>query len=339
MGVSEALTRGANPQGAADGFLRTGSRTQRCAREHSGHSADMREEPLRLYRAAENDSDDLRRLVRAGDLERVRSGTYAVPIAGNSFEAQRVRAIRRMHAVVQQFTTDMCLSHQSAALLRKWPLLGTPEATHITQQVNARARGDSDVIRHRLDLPTRDRDEIDGMPVTSPERTALDCARSLTALGAVMLLDAALASGVDRHALDVRMRTMRGHRGIRRARTALAHADPRSESPGESVTRFRIRQAGLPEPALQVEVRTRLGVFRMDMGWPELRVGLEYDGLVKYTRLAEGDPSAVVVAEKRRQDALEHEGWRVMRVCREDVRSANRLWEILGPVLLDPLRR
>ena len=189
------------------------------------------------------------------------------------------------------------------------------------------------MVRHRLSLPTEDRDQRHGLPVTSRERTALDCARSFTPLAAVILLDAALRDGVEREALIHRLALMGGQRGIRLAREALDLADPRSESPGESVTRFRIHQAGLPAPVPQVEVHTRLGLFRMDMAWPELMVGLEYDGLVKYTRFAAGDPTAVVLAEKRRQEAIEQAGWRVVRINRADVRDAQSLRGILGPLL------
>ena len=105
----------------------------------------------------------------------------------------------------------------------------------------------------------------------------------------------------------------------------LALADGRSESPGETKTRFLLHQHGIWVPALQIDVETRLGLFRLDLGWPQLRVGLEYDGLVKYTRDANCDPAQVVFEEIRRQDAIEEEGWSLIRVTSADHRAPAEL--------------
>ena len=98
-------------------------------------------------------------------------------------------------------------------------------------------------------------------------------------------------------------------------------ADGGAESPGESAVRFVLLRYGLPAPQTQVPVRTRLGAFRADMGWEAWRLLVEFDGLVKYRELAGGDPARVLYAEKRRQEAMEEEGWRVLRVTTPDLRD------------------
>lgn len=86
-------------------------------------------------------------------------------------------------------------------------------------------------------------------------------------------------------------------------------------------------------PGIQVRVRTRIGVFRVDLGWPAERLALEFDGFVKYAGGGAGSATEVVVAEKRRQDAIEEEGWRVLRITWTDLRSPAALAHRVARVL------
>ena len=76
-----------------------------------------------------------------------------------------------------------------------------------------------------------------------------------------------------------------------------------------------MRLCGVPAPQLQMPIATRLGSVRADMGWPGLGALGEFDGLIKYGELVRPGqgPSDAVVAEKRREDAIRDEGWRVVR--------------------------
>ena len=63
-------------------------------------------------------------------------------------------------------------------------------------------------------------------------------------------------------------------------RTLVVLADARSESPPESWLRWVCHDAGLPQPAPQFWVKCPSGAwFRLDLAWPELKLGLEYDGM------------------------------------------------------------
>jgi hypothetical protein len=94
----------------------------------------------------------------------------------------------------------------------------------------------------------------------------------------------------------------------------------------------------------QVPVRTRIGVFHPDLLIEELMVASEFDGDIKYrpanasvTNPASVDraAAAVVLAEKRRENALREAGVEVVRVIwaelddeaalAEQVRAAGRL--------------
>ncbi|WP_139185845.1 hypothetical protein [Sanguibacter gelidistatuariae] len=72
---------------------------------------------------------------------------------------------------------------------------------------------------------------------------------------------------------------------------------------------------------------TRLGTFWADMGWRRWNLLIEYDGLVKYGTLSGGSASDVVVQEKRRQEAIEDEGFRVLRVTKYDLERPRQLVE------------
>ncbi|WP_143556795.1 hypothetical protein [Sanguibacter antarcticus] len=166
-----------------------------------------------------------------------------------------------------------------------------------------------------------------GLRVTSLERTVVDCARSSSAVSGLVVADAALRRGVDPDSLRARLQDLGPARGVRIARAVIDLADGGAESPWESATRLVLVGAGLPRPSTQVRVVTRLGAFRTDLGWEDWKVAVEFDGLVKYTTLAAGDPGRVIFEEKRRHDAIVEAGWRVVRATREDVQPSNSLRE------------
>ncbi len=154
----------------------------------------------------------------------------------------------------------------------------------------------------------------DGFRLTSLERTALDIARQLPYERAVAVLDAALHLGADPGLLDRILLEAAGRKGVPTARVALAFADRLAESVGESISRVRMAEVGLPAPVLQFEVFSELGtwVARTDFWWREQRVVGEFDGRVKYTGPA-GEVADVVMAEKRREQAIRDAGFWFVR--------------------------
>jgi hypothetical protein len=137
------------------------------------------------------------------------------------------------------------------------------------------------VVHSETLLPTEVVD-VDGMPVTSPARTAFDVGRWTTSrLHAVQRLDA-LANATDIKTKEVQavMAEHRGMRGLGRLRVVLPLVDGGAESPQETRTRLVLIDAGLPAPETQIRVCDEYGEFvaRVDMGYRGLRVGIEYDG-------------------------------------------------------------
>lgn len=118
-----------------------------------------------------------------------------------------------------------------------------------------------------------------------------------------------------------RIATRPDPRGRRRAETLISLATGRAESPGESLTLLALYDARLPIPDQQVSVRDLDGRerYRLDFGWLEARVGLEYDGHAAHLGRAELD--AV------RDEDLRRRGWLIIRVRADDVADPSRMIE------------
>jgi hypothetical protein len=127
---------------------------------------------------------------------------------------------------------------------------------------------------------------VRGIPVTTPARTAFDLGRRGELSAALMRLDA-LANATRLTADDVApvVAAHRGARGIKALRTAVALMDGGAESPQETRTRLLLLEAGLRRPVTQIPVIDDYGrtFARIDMGWPDLNVGVEYDGAQHWT--------------------------------------------------------
>lgn len=118
-------------------------------------------------------------------------------------------------------------------------------------------------------------------------------------------------------------------RGRARLERALAFADGRAESPGESWMRVLIHQLGFEVPDLQHEYRLTDGRhFRSDFRWSSIRLAGEFDGRLKYRAgEARGGRSAeqVVVEEKEREDAIRATGDGMLRCVWDDLRDPRLL--------------
>ena len=165
---------------------------------------------------------------------------------------------------------------------------------------------------------------VDGVPVTTIERTAADIARGAGFAGALAVFDSALRRGADRAVIAGKLEDRR--HGVAIARRALAYADPGAENAGESWGRAQMIEAGLPIPRLQHTFFDASGAFiaRTDYDWEGLLIG-EFDGMVKYQKhLRPGEtPFEAVRREKEREDGLRCLGAMVIRWVWADLRAGN----------------
>lgn len=252
----------------------------------------------------------------------------------------RARAIARVRG-----GEEPVLALHSAAAVWALPLLSRcPAQVHL---LGAPGVADGvDTVRHRERVRDGDIVEHDGHLVTSLERTVLDLARLASREDAISAIDHALheeSGGLDKSDLLERIEDFRGYRGVKQARLLLALGEGAAGSAGESVSRLRMVDCGVPMPTLQSTFHDRRGfIGRIDFDWPGCSTVGEFDGLAKYRHprmLAGADPADVVIREKLREDRLRALGLRVIRWTFADLHGRHTLCSLLRTAGLPPTHR
>lgn len=152
--------------------------------------------------------------------------------------------------------------------------------------------------------------EVNGIPITTPARTAFDIGRRLRLEPAVQRIDALMnATGLTADEIADVMTRHPGARGVRLLHRTLSLVDAGAESPQETRLRLAIVRAGLPAPETQIwfpDLR-----IRVDMGWRKWKVAVEYDGVQHWL------DSRQRAWDIERTALLEERGWAVVRVSAE----------------------
>ncbi|MGA9492562.1 MAG: DUF559 domain-containing protein [Mycobacterium sp.] len=173
------------------------------------------------------------------------------------------------------------------------------------------------IVMHRDELWDDEVCTLRGVAVTTPARTAFDLGRRNGLVSAVTHVDA-LASATNLKAVDIEGLVGRYPRvrGLVQLRDVLRLMDAGAESPQETRTRLLLVRAGFPRPETQIVVLDRFGCpfARIDMGYRECRVGVEFDGAQHWT-----DP-AQRTADIDRYAELAALGWRIVRVSSDLLR-------------------
>lgn len=170
---------------------------------------------------------------------------------------------------------------------------------------------------------TDDLTVLEGLTVTTPLRTAHDLGRLATRDWAMAGLDALLRlDEFSKEQLVANVERYRRQRGVVQLRDLAPRADPRAESPGESVLRLRWTDlTSLPPPVPQVPVADETGrtVYWIDLGVEEVRFGAEYDGEEHHTSDEDREHDRV-----RRGDLRERFDWTIEPVTKVNVFGALR---------------
>ncbi|MBF4479349.1 Transcriptional regulator, AbiEi antitoxin, Type IV TA system [Rhodococcus rhodochrous J3] len=258
-------------------------------------------------------SDEIRQAVRSGRLRNITRGVYVdggVDVDALTLHHARVLARRG------RTTPDAVVSHVSAAVLHGLPLWNVDlSPVHISRDRSSGRRTPTLHV-HKCAYQPEEVCVVSGLRTTTVAQTVVDLARTLPADSAVIAGDAALRAHPDIAPLLLDALASSGMRhGIAAARRIVAFLDGRSESPGESLSRLRIRSAGLPAPKLQYELRTPSGAFvaRPDFLWDDEGVVGEFDGRSKYGSDEPGATAETVHREKLREDAIRALGFEVVR--------------------------
>ena len=152
-----------------------------------------------------------------------------------------------------------------------------------------------------------------GKRATSILRTLSDLSIRLSVTEAVVIADMALHAALTSLPVltDFVMERARCP-GVANLRRVANLAEPAAESPMETRLRMVLVLSGLPRPEAQVSLHDDRGRFlgRPDLYYREHRLGLEYDGGIHRTSLAE---------DNRRQNRLLAAGIRLLRFTAGDV--------------------
>lgn len=284
------------------------------------------------------DDKRLARMVRAGDLVRLRQGVYADALAWESCD-NRTKHLLLATAVRRLYGDNVALSHVSAALAYGAPdwQLGF-DSVHLTHVDGFAGRRQARTIHHRGGCYVDDLRKDEHGWITTPARTFVDVAKTVPTVVGLVIADWMLHRGlVTKGQLWDALDRQEVAPYTLRIRAVIAHAEPLSESVGETRTRFEFRAAGLPDPVPQLVIRDDRGRFiaRVDFAWPELMVIVEFDGLVKYSELLPPGMTMldVIRLEKRRDRELAALGWTVIRLEWDDLTKPGLVMDRIGQAL------
>jgi very-short-patch-repair endonuclease len=199
----------------------------------------------------------------------------------------------------------------AAALLgSKWV-----DEARVVELIHDNRRSPPGIQTHRDRIEEDEVELVNGIPVTSPARTALDLGCWYPTMAAVAAIDAlARRTGIKACDIELVLSRYPGRRGISRARRAVDLFDAGAQSPKESWLRVVLVEAGLPRPRTQIPVVDEVGnVFAyLDMGWEDPKVAVEYDGEQHRSDHRQYN------WDVRRLERLQRRGWFVVRVVAGD---------------------
>ncbi|MFC9441178.1 type IV toxin-antitoxin system AbiEi family antitoxin domain-containing protein [Nocardia sp. NPDC057030] len=259
---------------------------------------------------------ELRARVRRGEWVPVFHGVYreATTQPGPELRVEAARLSMDLPVMIAAYDTAAELHGFSVS---QW------NATHVLGVQLSRSKH---LVVHHDRLDPAQVATVNGVSATSAARTAIDLARTLNRLDALATLDAASRTGLSPAELSEELVHHHRRRGFRQAAELVGLVDGRAESPMESRTRLRCIDAGLPHPQPQLEVSTPDGPRRLDLGWPQYRIGLEYDSFAWHSGLH------AAARDNARHNNLTTQGWTIFYATALDVLHQPHLFT-------DPIRR
>lgn len=157
----------------------------------------------------------------------------------------------------------------------------------------------------------------DGMRITCPARTVVDCMRVLPDTDALRLMDRALQRGwISVGELKRRVRERAGRHGTPRLARFVGAATGGSRSAAERTMVRLLRSAGITGWSANLGITDANGLIGYgDIVFPALRLVIEIDGLAFHS-----DPTRFQ-RDRSRQNRLVTAGWTVLRFTWADLRD------------------
>jgi hypothetical protein len=293
---------------------------------------------LILFNRVRNRIDDsfaLRREVARGKLVALRRGAF-VESRLWAETSKRDQHLLRARAVVAATGRPVALCGISAAAAWGMPIAGEwPIEVSVLDAWKGGGRSEPGVRSTSAGFASARIETLNGLPVTSLARTALDVARLHSFADAVGSVDWALwrrnEMAISSAELFEELSLLAPRTGRRHLARITGFGTSLSDSFEESRGRAIIHLLGFAQPELQVEFRDSQGLMMPDYFWRSVRQAAEFDGKSKYTRdqFTGGDPGEVVWREKKREDRLRKLVLGVTRILTSDVSHPPRLARLL----------
>ncbi len=253
-------------------------------------------------------------LARGGCLDHVGRGAYVERERLTAASPETAHALRA-RAIASTWPAGVALSHHSAACVLGLPIIGdVPRQVHGVRTGAGEHRRTNHYTVHAAYRRFQTH-QVGSLRVVEPAVAVLGVCEQLGLRAGVVTADAALHSGVTTTA-ELRLALDQcGHRTGRPVlRAVLDQIDPASESPAESWARLVLLSLGYTVQSQVVIRDVSAGrTYRGDFRIVGHKVLVEVDGMSKYTE------HAVLVQEKKRQDALTRLGWEVVRLSWSDL--------------------
>jgi hypothetical protein len=266
--------------------------------------------------------------IELGRLSRHQLRRYYRPIMPNIYLDKRANPSLHQRTLAAHLWSrgDAVVAGLAAAAMHrtKWIDDDTP-----VELICANARSPGGVITRKEVLLDKEIQQMRGLRLTTPERTAFDLGRRGAMDDAIARLDS-LVRATDLKLSDVEeLATRHRHtRGLRQLEEVLTLVDPGAESPRETWLRLLLIRDGYPPPETQIPLISLDSSRRyyLDMGWRELLLAVEYDGDQHRT-----DRTRFAYEIERAEDIREL-GWLVIRVAArnhpaEVLRRVRRAWD------------
>lgn len=266
--------------------------------------------------------EQVRHGVRCGLLDPIRRNVYRTAGSPRTREQAWLAAALAAPGSV--------LSHLTAITF--WEYLFFPPPTGIDLlRLGNRPRLEGVIGHETTVLPSDHAAVVRGLPVTSPPRTLIDVCGLVT----TKQLRSSANDGIRRGVLSLPklVRTVdevpvSGRRAIvpivEYLKTKVPGYDLGDSDPEVDLVEALVT-AGFSRPAQQIRVVTDQGTFFIDVGWPDLRVGFEYDSLEFHIERFHED--------RDRLRALKRTGWDVWPITKTTSRN-----EVLA-IATDAFRR
>lgn len=274
-------------------------------------------------------NDQIRARIRSGRWIRANRSVYRLAGVPETWQ-------QRAFAACLAAPDGAHVSHLSAAALAGLDV-PPPSSPHLTVGRGRSTRLAGAVV-HCARLTPVDITTLQGVPATTVARSLIDCAGLLgpnrlqrlvdDALHKRMLVPAEIPSSWDK----ARLRP--GRAGEVRLRAALLpwHGPIAPDTPPEARLRRQLVEWGYPEPEPQIRILDSDGrvLGRVDLGWSDRRIGVEYDSEQFHS------PSKWASDEARHR-AIEASGWRLLRADKLDLRPGKgNLREALARLWREP---